>query len=190
MFARGLVLAALLTAGCAPQPSTFRITDHRQGAQATRYRETFEEAYYDLKPEGNIDVVLRRVSPNSSEPGRTITQVIHLRSFWRSIPGRTTAEATQINGTVRYLIRTAHGAVIFEGTGSVFFQESAAEGEITGSLEYALLSPTHRPGTAPGLFENAELTGEFHAVRNPRQVVRLVNEMERAACRRRALAIE
>ena len=190
MFARRLAVAVLLTAGCAPESSTFQITDHRQGAQTQRYCETFEEAYYDLNSEGNIDIALRRVSPSSTGPGRTITQVIHLHSFWRSIPGKTTAETTQINGTVRYMIRTGYGAVIFEGTGSIFFEQNAAEDEITGALEYALLSPAHRLSTAPELFENAELTGEFRAVRNPRQVVRLVNELNRASSKRRAAAIE
>ncbi|UCF33821.1 MAG: hypothetical protein JSV78_00635, partial [Phycisphaerales bacterium] len=100
-----LVPVLLHTIGCAPDLSTFQITDHRPGEPAEQYREEFDEGYYDLSPDGNVDVVLRRVSSSTAERGRRITQIIHLRTFWRSIPGRTVASETQLNGTVRYMIR-------------------------------------------------------------------------------------
>jgi hypothetical protein len=174
-----LVPVLLHTIGCAPDLSTFQITDHRPGEPAEEYREEFDEGYYDLSPDGNVDVVLRRVSSSTVERGRRITQIIHLRTFWRSIPGRTVANETQLNGTVRYMIRLGRSAAMFEGAGSLFFSESDSENMIEGSLDHALLSPTRRLASAPEVFQHAELRGRFRAEHNPRFVTRIIHEMER-----------
>jgi hypothetical protein len=173
------VQVLLYTTGCAPEFSTFQITDHRPGEPVERYHEEFDEGYYDLDPDGNVDVVLRRVSSSTPDRGRKITQIIHLRSHWRSIPGRTVADETQLNGTVRYMIRLGRAAAMFEGAGSLFYHETDTEDVIEGSLDHALLSPTRRLAAAPEVFQHAELTGHFRAEYNPRFVTRIIHEMER-----------
>jgi len=169
-------------AGCAASKSTFDIIDYREGAQARPFRETFDEAYYDFDASGNVDIVLRRVEPADADPGLDITQVIHIRTVWRSIPGETIAHRTQINGTVSYAI--IHGGLraSFEGAGSVFFTENRAKNALSGTLDQALLRPTQSaPGRAAAsdIFKCADLKGRFHAVRDHRRVVRIVNDMKR-----------
>ncbi len=175
------MLWALLLAlpGCSARNSTFQITDYRQGAQAKRYRETMDEAYYDFDAQGNVDIVLRRSQPAQSDPQHDITQVIHIRTVWRSIPGETVAERTQLNGTIRYHI--VHGGVgaTFEGAGSVFYRLDRSEESLSGSLDQALLRPKRRLGAGSDIFKRAELAGRFQATRDRRRVVRIINDMER-----------
>ena len=166
--------------GCAARVSTFDITDFREPGDAKRYRETFDEGYYALDGDGNVDVVLcRMTAPGDDAAGREINQVIHIRSVWRSIPGDTVSHATQINATVRYHILSGRVGAAFEGAGSVFFSRDLRSDELTGTLELAKLRPKGRVAAANSLFRHAEIAGAFVARHDPRRVVQIVNEMNR-----------
>ena len=168
-----------MTTGCAPRTSVFNIVDYREVGQAQRYRATFHKAYYDVDGEGNVDIVLHRKQPGQSNPALEITQVIHLRTVWQSIPGKTVAEPTQINATVSYAIISGRIGAQFEGAGSVFIEENRAKDRMQGTLELALLKPKQLLSAGGDFFTLAELSGEFHAVRDPRRVVRIVNDTNR-----------
>ena len=169
----------VITTGCAPRSTVFEITDYRDPRNPLRYVESFDESYYDLDGHGNVDLVLRRSQPAGSDARVPMVQIIHIRSFWRSIPGATVANATQVNGTVTYFIQTGQVSSIFEGAGSVFFKQHRGDNVLTGTLDLAQLRPVRRSATDPGLFEKTQLRGAFRAERNPRKVLRLVNELNR-----------
>ncbi len=169
----------LLLPACAARESAFDIVDYRRPGVQEHYRERFDEAYFDIDEHGNADVVLRRNSPDVEHPSQSITQVIHIRSLWRSIPGTTVAHSTQINGTIRYHVLAGRLGATFEGTGSVFFDLNRGGDTLTGSIDSALLRPKRRLVTGGDLFKKAELTGQFRAVRDPRRVVQVVNDMNR-----------
>ena len=164
--------------GCSPRQSVFRITDYRDAHQPITYTEGFAEAYYSIDDQGNLDLVLRRSTPGEKDHDETITQIIHIRSFWRSIPGRTVASSSQINSTISYLIMTGRVGATFEGAGSVFFKENRSQNTLTGSLDEAFLSPTKRRGGGMDLFRHARLTGTFRATNDLRRTVRIINEIE------------
>ncbi len=166
-------------AGCRAPSTTFEIVDYRRPGDARRYHETFDEAYYDVDDHGNLDLVLRRCTPAGGTSGHSVTQVIHMRTVWRSIPGTTVAHRSQINATVSYLIVSGSMGGSFEGAGSVFFDQRKGEDVITGSLDLAILRPKRRLLSGEDLFKRAELTGTFVARRDPRRVVRIINEMNR-----------
>ena len=174
-----LTTLLLFTSGCVTRTSTFQIVDYRKPGDAARYQEAFDEAYYNLDGEGNMDIVLRRIEPTRAGRTSDLTQVIHLRTVWRSIPGRTVAERTQINGTVSYLIVHGRTGAAFEGAGSVFFREDRGKDTLRGSLDQAILKPTRSLPEGGHLFHRAELSGEFRAVRDRRKVVRIINDMNR-----------
>jgi len=100
-----------------------------------------------------------------------------MRTVWRSIPGNTVAERTQINGTISYLMLYGDTGAAFEGAGSIFFTQNRDENVLWGSLEQAILKPTRKLATGSDLFDRAQLSGEFLAEHNPRQVRRIINEM-------------
>ena len=164
--------------GCSARQSVFRITDYRDTHEPITYTETFGEAYYSIDGQGNLDLVLRRNTPGEKDHGEPITQIVHIRSFWRSIPGRTVASSSQINSTISYLIMTGRVGAAFEGAGSVFFKENRSQDTLTGSLEEASLSPTKQRSGGMDLFGHARLTGTFRATHDRRRTVRIINEIE------------
>ncbi len=166
-------------AGCAVPQNTFVIVDHRTTGTNQRYRETFDEAYYDIDARGSLDLVLRRAGGEGGSDGRTVEQVIHVATVWRSIPGETVAHESQINGTISYYMISGRNGASFEGAGSVFFKENRDKIRLSGSIDLAMLRPGPKFGEAAGLFERAELRGTFHAVRDPRRTIRLVHDAQR-----------
>ena len=173
----GVVFAIL--PGCAASFSTFNIVDFRDAANANRYRETFNEGFYDLDDQGNLRLVLRRNRPAKTADETDIVQVISIQSVWRSIPGETVADKNQINAKVCYSILGGGQGSTFEGAGSVFYKRKRLGDAITGTLDRAVLRPGRALRDGKALFLRAELSGRFRAVRDPRQVVRIINEVER-----------
>jgi hypothetical protein len=168
--------------GCSTRATTFEIVDYREMGDARRYRETFNEAYYTLDGRGNVDIILRRdTTPGEGETGASpaITQVIHIRSVWRSIPGDTVANRTQINATVSYHILSGRVGATFEGAGSVFYERVRQSNVIRGTLGLATLQPKRLLTSGTTLFRQAEIVGEFEAKENPRRVTQIINEMNR-----------
>lgn len=165
--------------GCAGSGSVFEIVDYRPDAPPRRYQEVFSEAFYEFDGTGNVDVVLRRSQPGAGQPDLAITQIIHMRSLWRSIPGETVADRTQINGTVTYCIISGNLGATFEGAGSLFFTHNERRDILEGSLELAMLRPTRQLTSTSDFFDKAELSGRFTARRDGRRVARIVNDIER-----------
>jgi hypothetical protein len=175
-----LGLIPILVSGCSTQTTTFEITDYRQPGEARRYRETFDEAYYALDPNGNVDIVLRRaVAPGDAGASEGITQLIHINSVWRSIPGNTFAHSTQINATVKYHILSGRLGATFEGAGSVFYRRARRSAKLNGTLDLATLRPKRRLAAGAALFQQAVIRGQFEAMHDPRRVTQLINDMNR-----------
>ncbi|MGI0149523.1 MAG: hypothetical protein ACREDF_08345 [Thermoplasmata archaeon] len=157
--------------------STVEIVSYRETGESTRYRETFDEAYYDLDEAGNVDIVLHRMTPGAMSPEDAVAQTIHVRTVWRCVPGQTVAHSTQINGTVTYAIVGGDVGATFEGAGSVFFRENRAKDEITGTLDLVRLKPAKKLNNGSDLFYRTELSAEFRAKRDPRTVVAFVHSI-------------
>ncbi|MDO8632048.1 MAG: hypothetical protein Q7R41_16315 [Phycisphaerales bacterium] len=172
------VVGFAASTGCSVAPSAFEIVDHRASGETKRYRETFDESYYDIDKSGNLMLVLRRSQPARGDAPE-LTQVMVVRGVWRCIPGKTIAQDTQINGTVTYALIGGRSGTTFEGAGSLFFSEDWIGEGLTGSLDLATLRPRRRIGGDEAIFDRAELSGQFHAKRDPRQVCRIVNDLER-----------
>ncbi len=170
--------ALLFAAGCGTASSKFQVMDYRAG-KAQQYQETFREGFYGQDRDGNVNVVLQRSDPNPENPRDLVTQIVHLKSFWRSIPGQTVAEATQLNGLVTYAILVGERGATFEGAGSMFFQRDPWTGVLNGTLEHASLKPTRRLDDKADVFQQAHLTGTFHAKKDGRRALRMANEIAR-----------
>jgi hypothetical protein len=164
---------------CSVPSATVTLVDHRTDGQTRRYAERFDEAFFDIDGSGNVDIVLRRSRPARSDIKRNIEQVVHIHSVWRSIPGATVAQETQINGTVSYVIRDGRNGATYEGGGSVFFETDVKRLSLTGQVDQALLHLVRKLGEPEPLFSCVDLSGMFRAARDPRQVARLLNEINR-----------
>ncbi|KAA0222435.1 MAG: hypothetical protein HS102_04410 [Planctomycetia bacterium] len=170
-------LAGMLASCAAPKNELF-VVDHLPSGIAEHYRETFNEACFDIDTEGNVNVVLRQEQPFPDDPGRTLLQVVHVRSFWKPIPGVTVAHDRQINAVVRYAVYDGRSGACFEGAGSAFFRDTRDGRTLVGELGLVCLSPKARLNEGRTVFERAELSGRFTALRDPRRVTRWRNELE------------
>ena len=163
--------------GCQPKTTQFDIIDYRGPGAPDRYFQAFDECYYCLDPEGNLDMVALHRSPGTS--GAPTTQLVHVETFWVSVPGRTRVDVTMINALVSYWIVSGPVGASFEGSGFVSFDENRNRSRLTGHLELSSLSPQRRLGPAERLFERAELSGRFVAKRNKAKVISLLHDMRR-----------
>lgn len=172
-----LVLAA---SGCGrPRTNAFEIIDHREGGDASRFRETFDAGTFDVGPTGNYDIVLVNEQFDATDPSANIVQTLHLRTFWRSIPGTTVADKTQINGSVSYYIVSGELGQAYEGAGSIFVSEDRDGDKITGTLDLARLKPVRQLAASADLFERVDISGRFTATRDRKRTQQLVHEMNR-----------
>jgi len=179
-----LAVSVGVGAGCAKPPwpfepfvSKLEIADFRDAQNVRQYQEEFPEAYYDLDAHGNLNLVLRRQG-NETGDGGNIAQIVRVRSVWRPVPNRSVSHRTQINAVMTYYVVGGRVGDTFEGAGAVFFQ--VIEGDVLeGSIDHAVLRAKRQLSAGEPLFPHAELSGKFQAVRDRRQVVRIVNELER-----------
>lgn len=174
-------LAVLPGVGCNRPSSWLDIVDHRDDGPSASYREPFQEAYYEIKEDGQIRVALRRQSALSGDGNDPIIQVLELGSFWQSVPQRSVADAGQINATMRYAILAGHSAErssFYEGAGSVFFRPAPIGDDMIGRIENAYLNPQSGGNAEMPLFDHVELAGRFRAKHDPREVRRLSQFVE------------
>ena len=177
-----LALAAVaLNQGCSGNQTRFEITNYLGVGQTEYYHEFFDDCFYATGEAGNVDLVLRRcVAPGQDcNVEGHLTQIVHVRTVFRAVPGRTHADSTMINGLVSYAIITDHGAVCFEGGGFLFCEENQHEKTLHGQLELSKLHPTRRVGQIGDIFDRAELKGTFTARPDRKKVVEILNEMDR-----------
>jgi len=163
--------------GCAVPQSKLMVVDFADDGTATRYAEDFDEAYYDIDANGNLDLILRRAYSGRMTDEMDLTQIVHIQSVWRSIPGQTIAHDDQINATVNYAILGTATGHTFEGAGSVFFKRN--KDVLTGTLGGVVVKPSRSVSPTKPLFSRAELTGSFRAIRDVRQVKSIKNELRR-----------
>ena len=170
-------LLSQLATGCNPEITCFNVIDYRQSGLTNEYHQAFDECYYRFDAANNLELVARQRT--FSDDGSQNTQVVHLQTFWRVRPGRTSAEQSMINATVSYMIVTPPTGAGFEGSGFLCYDENRDENRIQGRLERSTLTPYRRLGDADRLFDRAELTGPFFAERNEAMVVQILNDMQR-----------
>lgn len=178
-----LAVSVLGLGGCLGPSRTnlLTITDRSTSGDEQRFHESFDEAFYDIDGVGNVDLVLRRARPAGEGRDRALVQIVHVRSVWNSIPGRTIASETQINGRLTYVIVSDGARSAFEGAGSVFYRKKKEWGQefLVGRVERTHLRAVPGATSEPAIFERVELGGEFKAAADGRRVRSLINEMGR-----------
>ncbi len=173
-----LLIAAISLTGCAVDSAHIQIIERPNTVETRKYQETFDEAYYDMSPSGRLRLAFRKHQP-ASDQGDELTQTIVVESVWHPIPGVTTASQTQINGMVTYGLSGRKIVQNLSGAGAVFYYENDAHDRLTGTLAHVTLeSATSSP--EGGLLQRVELSGDFSARRDPRQALRLANDVKRA----------
>lgn len=172
--------AAVGPTGCRSAPyNRVELSDLSPGGSRQLHHEQFEKSYYRVGEGGSVDLVLWKETPRTSGRSPDITQVIHVRPFWKPLGGRTHAEGSMLNADICYAMLRGSSGISYEGGGFFEYAEDADDGVITGKLEGADLQPLRRCGGDMTLFERAGVAGRFRAVRDDRRTTRIINDIER-----------
>lgn len=166
--------------GCARVQNEIELVDYGSRGRRHVTRLRFDDAVYSIDDMGQLNLVMRSRPAGEADPAE---HTVHVRTVWRSLPGKTTAHPRQINGTISYCAWIGTQGVCYEGAGSVFFSERRGGDELSGRIELVRLRPTRKSTAADIPFAEAELSGTFRATHDRRTTVRLVNDLKRQSSR-------
>jgi hypothetical protein len=168
-----------LVTGCQPTTNTFQLINYRHGGGTERFQQQFDECYYSVHSDGNVEIVAQRRSRELGASKLDVTQILHVRTLYRAIPGRTAVDRSMINASITYAIVSDAGGACYEGGGFLTGRQRNGKAKFVGHLEDAKLHPSRSVGDAPGLFDLAQLHGHFTARRDRARVVAILNELDR-----------
>lgn len=172
-----LVSIAILLPACRSNVTRFEVIDYSPEADPVHYFQEFDECYYRVDGEGNIDIVARRRGGPTNRVDDRPVQVVHMRTIYQSVPGQTPVERTMTNATVSYIIMDHGAGVSFDGAGFLLCTIHRNGRELTATLEESTLRPMRRLGAgAPQIFERPRVTGRIYARLDPRRTLRILNE--------------
>lgn len=117
-----------------------------------------------------------------------LAQLIHINVFWLPHPGKTHADSTQTNATIKYCLLVGGQVISYQGAGFVYFKQSRDGQTITGRIESATLTPNSSLDQGLDLFGPSRIQGTFTARRDRRQVVALLRRLHRTLAPQTAAA--
>jgi hypothetical protein len=203
--AAGVLAAALLawTCGCREIETRFDVVSFKTPDNPEQYTERFSRGAFSIDAQNNWDIVfeipstrvelIRPAAPTSaaeSQPADDqsgplkvettfMSQVVHIRVFWRPRPGTTYAESSQTDASILYCLITGDSAISYEGAGFVYFTQSYDNQTITGQIESATLVPVRTVGEPIDLFGPCRLQGYFVAHQDRRRVVSIIQQLRK-----------
>ncbi len=192
-----------VAAGCRKVETRFEVVSYKDPASPECIPEQFDPGSFAVDARGDWDIVFeispRPVSVSPPEPADSVpasapaedavfvseadpqwvSQLIHVRMFWQPRPGRTLAESTQTNATIRYCLFVGGDVIVYEGAGFVCFKKSRDGQTIEGKLESSTLAPAAFVDESDDLFGRCQVKGTFKAEADRRHVVSVVQRIRR-----------
>jgi hypothetical protein len=198
-----LLAAALLvlTCGCREIETRFDVLSFKNPAASEQYTERFTAGSFSIDAQNDWDIVfeipstrvelVRPQAPASSPASQPadapaeamkiettfMSQFVHIRVFWKPLPGTTYAESSQTNASILYCMITGDSAISYEGAGFVYFTQSYDKRTITGQIESATLVPVRTVSEPIDLFGPCRLQGYFVAHEDRRRVVSILQQL-------------
>jgi len=166
---RGFALAAalLLPGGCASPTGLVELISYKDPEQSLTYTVRFEQCAFALGPDGDYHIAARALDRSAGQSDRAIVQLLHAHVFWRPRPGKTFANSTTVDATLRYALLTADGAAIYGGTGFVYLHRRPFGRELDVSIESGRLRAQKLVGNPPELLGSVRLRGRLLAAEDP-----------------------
>ena len=167
-------------AGCQQPTSELELISYKDPYSPEHYRLELTQCAYRVDAGGNLHIVGRASSDtHEGNPGK-VTQFLHARLFWQPKPGRTFANSTTTDATIRYVIITPTGAAVYSGTGFVYPRRQRGE-ILIADLERACLRLEAQVGDAPAVLGDAHLSGTLVAREDAHAAVDLIRQLEQHA---------
>jgi len=162
----GLFLTALIAVGCASEPMRVHLTTYDETGAAQEHYADFTRAYYTTGPNGLMAWALSTEQPSPDDPTQIVTQIVHIREIWKTRPGKTFANASQINAQVRYAILTPPTGVRYDGSAFITYKSKRFSDVQICEIEAGRLTPSKRMGDVTVPFGPARFNGTFEATEN------------------------
>lgn len=173
------VLAGVLAGplGCARPTSEIEFVSYKDPYFPEPYRVVFVECTYRVDADGDLHIAGRADFDSDQRDAGAITQYFHAHVFWQPRPGRTFANSTTTDATIRHVIVTADGMAAYAGTGFIYPRRRRG-GLLTAKIETANLRLEAQTGDAPELLGDARLRGTLRARRDDHATLDLVRRLE------------
>ena len=170
----GLVpaLAAGLSAGCAT--STVLLVSYKDPYFPERIHIALSDGACWTDASGDIHAAARGTTQTAQG---TATHYLCIHRFWSPKPGKTHAEESMTDATLRYCVSTENGVLVYTGTGFVF-PKKRLTGGLEINIESARLRLESRSGDLPDIFGNSRLTGTLLARDDPDAAADLIRQAE------------
>jgi len=163
-------------AGCRQETNRIVVTAYSDPHSPEQYYQDFDRAAFSSSGAGQYEILLESSEGMDTFGRQVLYQALHGRIFWRPLPGKTYAEASQINAQIDYQLRlasaesaevssqTPRSPIYYQGSGFISFSFNRDRTVMRGRIERALLEP-----------RNAEISrlilkGKFTARRNPQLI--------------------
>ena len=184
-----LLVCCLWTAGCTNKQTGIVLTSYQQADQPKQYAQSFSQGWFCKTASGEYQIVLQNKQHVDQPARRSIEQFIFMTVFWVAQPGRTFAEASQLNARIEYLMLTSEPAdaqqtgqqpitsSCYRGGGFVSFKLARGADSMVGKIESSQLEPLDFSSLAGGgdPLGRFTLVGNFKVSRDPGRVKQLEN---------------
>jgi hypothetical protein len=182
-FPAGLLWAASLAlwvcaGGCGRPSARIELISYKDPYFPEPYAVQFAECAYQIDACGDYHIVGRATDSPGNPGNGAITQLLHVHLFWKPTPGKTFADETSNDATIRYAIITDSGTAVYAGTGFVYPKHRWFDSDVVGKLECAQLRLESQFGDAPDLLGDTRLTGILVAEQNRNLTVEVRRELE------------
>lgn len=155
--------ALTLTPACTSPSANLELTSYKDPYLPETYDVRLTECAYGVGPSGDRHIAGRAVHTPADNPGAPIVQLVHVHLFWKPRPGKTFADPTAADATIRYAVATEQGVAVYCGTGFVYLKKRRLSDDVVAKIETGQLRLETLAGDPPEILGSACLTGTLIA---------------------------
>lgn len=121
-----LTCAAMSLTGCGKLTTEFSLINYGPDG-VKRHGMHFDKCTYRYDAQGDLWLTARETHPASEEGASPVTVLLEVHVYWNALPGKTVAEETTDNATIRYLVSSSKGTAFYAGTCFALVRERGEE---------------------------------------------------------------
>lgn len=170
------VLALIGAAGCGAR-SQLRITSYIDPPFPENYSFEPTECAQWIDAGGDLHIVATATRLGSGSAAKAITQILHIQMYWKPYPGKTPANRTATDATLRYVVFTPEGAAAYTGTGFVYATQPRF-GPLKVDLERAELRPAEHTADFTDILGEMHVAGRLRPAKNQNRAIAMIRQAD------------
>jgi hypothetical protein len=141
------LLVAMALVGCQRPASHVTLTSLKDPYFPEHYNIAFTNCAYRVTDSHDLHVAARTRDLTDDLRHGEYGQYLHIHMYWQPRPGKTHANASTTNATLRYVVASHEGIAVYGGTGFVY-PRPQRDGQLRVNIESARLV-LQSPATTP-----------------------------------------